>query len=76
MNVALKFLINLREFGEAMANMMLLETLLGADGYEALSNYDGLTPANLRAVSDAAAKLTLGVLEEADSPNSDGGSGK
>lgn len=73
-NVALQFLNDLRTQGEAMANMLMLEKLLGAEGYKALSTYDALTPENLRAVTDAAAKLTLGMLEEAESGNSDGGS--
>lgn len=62
-NVALQYLTFARENGEQMAQMMLLEKLLGPDGYKALSEYDDLTPEQLREVSDFAAKLTLGAIE-------------
>jgi len=62
-NVALKYLTNAREHGEQMAQMMLLEDLLGAEGYKALAEYDDLTAEQLSQVADLAAKLTLGQLE-------------
>jgi len=62
-NVALKYLTNAREFGEQLAQMMLLEELLGPEGYKALSEYDELTSEQLNEVADLAAKLTLGGLE-------------
>ena len=62
-NVALQYLTLSREHGEQMAQMMLLEKLLGPEGYKALSEYDELTPEQLREVSDFAAKLTLGAVE-------------
>lgn len=62
-NVALQYLTDARRFGEELAQMMLLEKLLGEDGYRALSEYEDLTPEQLSQVSDKAAALTLGQLE-------------
>lgn len=71
-NVALQFLTDTREHGESLAQMMLLEKLLGPEGYAALAGYDALSAEDLTAVSEAAAKLTLGALETPG--NGEGGS--
>lgn len=71
-NVALQLLTDTREHGEMLAQMMLLEKLLGPEGYAALSNYDELTTEQLQQVSELASKLTLGALENT-SGNSAGG---
>lgn len=75
-NVALKYLTNVKELGNAVAEMQLLEDLLGEEGYRALSEFDGLTAADLSAVSEAAARLVLGALEDAGEGNGESGSGK
>lgn len=66
MNVALQLLTDVEEVGESMANMRLLRKLLGADGYDALANHDGLTSKQLGQVAQAASNFTLGSLEEDD----------
>jgi hypothetical protein len=75
-HVALQYLTDARQHGEQMAQMMLLEKLLGEKGYKALSEFEDLTPEDLSAISDEAAKLTLGALEQPDSGNGSGGSRK
>jgi hypothetical protein len=62
-NVGLKYLHLVRTVGENQAMGYLLEKLLGAEGYEALMNYDDLTPEQFEKVCDVASKLTLGALE-------------
>lgn len=63
-NVALKFLRNARTSGEALAADVLLEDLLGKEGYEALTGYDDLTQAQLEQVMFIAQKTVLGSLEQ------------
>lgn len=62
-NVALKYLRVARKEGEAIAAAGLLEDLLGAEGFEALTDWDDLTPEQFEAVIEAAVKHTLGALE-------------
>lgn len=75
MNIALNYLNDLRSHGEMMANMALLERMLGEKGYKALCEYDGLSSADFNSVIKAAAGIALGSLEEPD-PNSGSGSKK
>lgn len=63
-NVALRYLRNVRKIGPVLAESALLEDLLGEDGYEALCGFEDLTPENMQAISEAANKLALGVLED------------
>jgi hypothetical protein len=63
-NLALKALQMTREYGPGLANVALLEELLGEEAFEALSSYEGLTDDQLQAVSKAARELTLGALED------------
>lgn len=62
-NLALQYLTDARKFGEHMAQMMLLEKLLGEKGFKALSEYEDLTPEQLAQVGETASKLTLGNRE-------------
>lgn len=64
-SVALRYLWHARQYGEDRAAAELLEALLGAEGFEALVNYDDLTAEQFQAVLDAAQKVTLGALEDA-----------
>lgn len=75
LNVALRYLDELRRRGEMFAGMKLLEDLLGEKGYQALMNYDALTPEHLNSVLLAASELALGSLEKSD-PKSSSGSTK
>lgn len=75
LNVALRYLDEMRRRGEIFAGMKLLEDLLGDEGFKALMEYDGLTSENLNAVLKVASELALGSLEEPD-PKSGGGSKK
>jgi hypothetical protein len=62
-NVGLKYLHLVRTVGENQAMGYLLEKLLGTEGYEALMDYDDLTPEQFESVCDVASNLTLGALE-------------
>lgn len=62
-NVGLKYLHLNRTQGEAIAFDYLLEKLLGAEGYQALMDYDDLTQEQFQQICEVAAKLTLGALE-------------
>ena len=72
-NVALKYLRDVRKVGPGVAEGALLEAMLGAEGYAALCEFDDLTADQLQAVTEAAAQLALGALE--DAPEGNGGSG-
>jgi hypothetical protein len=74
-NVALQYLENMRTVGVVVAEMMLIEKLVGEKGYKALCDYDELRPEDMSAISDAVVKLTLGALEN-NSGNDDSGSSK
>lgn len=75
LNVALRYLDELRRRGEMFAGMRLLEDLLGEKGYTALMGYQALTAEHLNSVLLAASELALGTLEESD-PKSSSGSKK
>lgn len=62
-NVALRYLDEARNKGQDMAAAYLLETLIGREGYEALMDYDDLTPELFQTVVLAAQKVVLGGLE-------------
>lgn len=62
-NVALRYLKLAREQGVDAAAAYLIESLIGADGYEALMNYEDLTSEELASIVSAAQKATLGGLE-------------
>lgn len=61
--LALKYLWMAKNKGESEAQLWLLEAILGEGGYEALMNYDQLTPAQLTAVMELAQQTVLGGLE-------------
>lgn len=62
-NVGLKFMDLHRTQGEYVAISYLLERLLGTEGYHALLEHDGLTPAQFQQICEIAAQLVLGALE-------------
>jgi len=63
-NLALRYLWHAKQYGEDRAAADLLESLLGAEGFEALVNYDDLTGEQFEAIMAAATKYTLGALED------------
>lgn len=63
-SITLRYLKNLRTQGENHAAGVLLEDLLGEDGYNALMNYEDLTMEQLQHVLAAAQKHMLGAIEE------------
>lgn len=71
-NVALRYLVDLRGEGALMAEMRLMEALIGVDGYAALANHEDLEPSELQAIQTQAAALALGVLEDT-AGNDEGG---
>ncbi|MCX4750897.1 hypothetical protein OG455_41185 [Kitasatospora sp. NBC_01287] len=62
-NVGLKYLHLSRTIGEAQAMDYLLEKLLGAEGYQALMDYDDLTQEQFQGICEIASRLTVGALE-------------
>jgi hypothetical protein len=63
-NIALKYLDDVERLGAERAQSRLLKTLLGAEGFNALMNYDGLTMGQLEAVMTAAHSTVMGTLEQ------------
>lgn len=63
MNVALKYLRAARSKGEDAAAAELLASLLGEEGFNALCDYDELTPEQFEAVTKIAQQHVLGALE-------------
>lgn len=61
-SLALKYLRTLKDRGTSVAVALILEELLGADGYEALCNYPDLEPEEFEAVAKAAITITLGAM--------------
>jgi hypothetical protein len=63
LNVALQFMHMTRTQGDGAAMDVLLEKLLGTDGYRALREYDDLTPEQFAKITAIASEVTLGALE-------------
>jgi hypothetical protein len=63
-HVALKYLWLLKERGSDYATAWLMETVLGKDGFQALVNYEQLTPAQFNAIKDAVQEAALGATED------------
>ena len=62
-NLALKYLWEVKTRGQEVAAAVLLEELVGADGFQALMAYDDLTEEQLASVMEAAQKVVLGNRE-------------
>jgi len=60
---ALRYLSKAREFGDDAAADYLLEAMLGAEGYAALSGYDKLTESQLLTVFQVCLDIALGAME-------------
>lgn len=63
MNVALQFMRLSRHQSDTAAMDYLLDQLLGEDGYQALREYDQLTPKQFQHITRIASELALGALE-------------
>jgi len=63
-NLALRYLWHSKQYGDDRAAAELLESLLGAEGFEALMNYDDLTGDQFEAIMRVATRYTLGALED------------
>lgn len=74
-NLALKYLWHVRQYGEDRAGAELLEALLGSKGFQALVEYDELEPDQFVTILTAAQQVTLGVMESVRG-NSGRGSGR
>jgi len=66
MNLVLAFVKDVQAMGTEIANILLLERLVGPTAFAALSACQSLKPAQLAAIADAASTLALGVVEEAE----------
>ena len=62
-NIALKYLWHVRQYGEDRAAAELMEALLGPKGFQALVEYDDLQPAQFAQILTAAQHHVLGALE-------------
>lgn len=63
LNVALKTLKLLRTQGEDAASAYMLEAVIGEAAFEALTDYEDLTPETFQAIIMAAQKVVFGGLE-------------
>jgi hypothetical protein len=70
--VALRYLRAVRDGGKELGSAQLLTDLLGIDGFNALCDYEDLSPEQLKMIMEAAQALTLGAMEEAFEGNSRG----
>ena len=61
--LALKYLKTARRSAPDLAMSWLIETAVGAEGYDALSDEPGLTSADLEAIVAKVQKIALGGLE-------------
>lgn len=75
-NLALQYLTDVRTQGAFLAELSLLERLLGEDGYQALCNFDDLTPEQFSQVQDEAVQIALGALEKSQGNGGKRGSRK
>ncbi|MDQ3760971.1 MAG: hypothetical protein M3460_04530 [Actinomycetota bacterium] len=62
-NVALKYLWHVRQYGEDRAAAELMESLLGPKGFQALVEYDDLQPEQFGQILTIAQQHVLGALE-------------
>ena len=62
-SIALKYLWHAKQYGETAATGELLESLLGAEGLQALTEFDDLTPEQFEQIVTAAQTVALGALE-------------
>lgn len=65
MSIVLRTLKNMRNSSEMEALGQMLEELLGAEAYDALSNYKGLTGEHLKQLMDTVTEHAMGQLEDA-----------
>lgn len=63
-NLSLQLLSDVETYGPELANLKLLQRLVGEDGYNALAGCTGVTRAQVRQVSELAALITLGEEEK------------
>jgi hypothetical protein len=63
-HVALKYLWMLRQNNADYASAWLMETVLGKEGFEALSNFEGLTPKQFNAIRDIVQEKAMGATED------------
>jgi hypothetical protein len=64
-NIAVRFLWRQKEAGVMQAASELLESMLGTEGFKALSEYDDLTDEQFSQVLAIVQKVALGSLEKA-----------
>lgn len=62
MNVALRYLWDSKTIGEIPAATNLLVSLIGEEGFKALTEYEDLKPEEFESIMAAATKLTMGAL--------------
>lgn len=63
-NVALRYLKNVRERGEDLAAAELMVEMLGEDGFNALAEYDDLTTEQFENIQQLLQKHVLGAMEK------------
>lgn len=63
-SIGLRYLRNINVDGRDYAIAQLLEEVLGADGFEALSNCDTLTQDQINKINEYIVELALGAVDE------------
>lgn len=63
MNLGLKFSLESKKYGSAVAVASLLEAMLGEEGFEALMSFDGMTAEDLEVITEICSRAAMGKLE-------------
>lgn len=63
MNLGLKFSLESKKYGSAVAVASLLEAMLGEEGFEALMSFDGMTAEDLEFITEICSRAAMGKLE-------------
>jgi hypothetical protein len=64
LNLALRYLFQVKTLGDVVASANLMESLIGTEGFIALTECDDLTEAQFRQILDLAAEHTMGAIAQ------------
>lgn len=63
MNFGLRFSYERRAYGTDVAVSNLMRNMIGAEGFESLMEYDGLTDSDIEAITEICSRAAMGKLE-------------
>lgn len=64
-HLSVRYLFQVRDLGEDVASANLLASVLGEDGFRALSDYEDLTPDDFKQIMEAVKEVVMGGQENA-----------